>query len=135
MPIEIIAMNKDKCVELRIDHGIETKPNYHSTRHFMEGLCLSNGTTLEGCYAASRILLDNAYKRPIYIGGSCRQIFVPTSSLKNSQCTWISLEFLLNDTLDHFNTFGYEILSEKSWQKHLSDGIALKREIFKKETF
>ena len=44
---------------------------YHSPRQFIEQLCLRNGTTLEGCYEASRVLLENAYKRPIYIGGGC----------------------------------------------------------------
>ena len=107
---------------------------YHSTRQFIEQLCLRNGTTLEGCYEASRVLLNNAYKRPIYIGGGCNQIFVPTCSIKNRECNWISLNYLSNHSLQHYNHFGYDDMSEQRWQKHLYDGTILKTAIFGKET-
>ena len=135
MTIDVITSTKDKRVYVYMDGNFVLKDEYRSPKHFMEVLCLGNGTTLDGCYEASRILLDNAYKRPIYIGGSCNQIFIPISSFKDSHCTWISLDFFLNESLDTFNALGYEIMSKKRWQKHLSDGIALKHAIFKKETF
>ena len=135
MSIEIIASDHHKNVYLWIEGSFIQTKDYSSTRRFMEDLCLKNGTILEGCYEASRILLDNAYKRPIYIGGACNKIYIPTSSFKSSECTWISLDFFLNHSLQRFNSFGYEVMSEKRWQKHLSDGLNLQNAIFRKETF
>lgn len=135
MAIDIITSDHQKNVYLCIDGDFVLTKDYTSTRRFMEDLCLKNGTLLEGCYEASRILLDNVYKRPIYIGGVCNKIYVPTSSFKSSECTWISLDFLLNNSLHNFNSFGYETISEKRWQKHLLDGINLQNAIFRKETF
>lgn len=132
--IDIIACGPHQDVHLYSQGQLVVKEHYHSTRQFMENLCVQNGTTLEGCYEASRVLLENAYKRPIYIGGRCNQIFIPTSSIKNRHCVWVSLDYLMNDTVSDFNDYGYEIMSIKRWQKHLSDGIALKLAIFKKET-
>lgn len=132
--IDLIASGPHHTVHIYIQGTLVVKDGYRSTRQYMESLCVRNGTTLEGCYEASRLLLLNAYKRPIYIGGNCNQIFVPTSSIKNRQCIWVSLDFLMNETLKDYNGYGYEIMSENRWQKHLMDGIALKLAIFKKET-
>ena len=107
---------------------------YHTPRQFIEQLCLRNGTTLEGCYEASRVLLENAYKRPIYIGGGCNQIFVPTCSIKSRECNWISLNYLTYHSPSHYNRFGYDYLSEQRWIKHLYDGNTLRTAIFGEET-
>lgn len=133
-PIDIIAFGKDQTVHLYANGQLYKTTQYSSPRHFMEALCLSNGTTLEGSYEASGVLLNHGYKRPIYIGGNCNQIYVPTTTLRNQFGTWISLNYLLTESLDNFNDYGYEILSIKSWQKHLSDGIALKQAVFNKKT-
>lgn len=134
LTIDIIACKEGNGVQLYCDGILYVEQKYQSSRQFMEHLCLANGTTLEGCYEASRILLDNAYKRPIYIGGNCNQIYIPTSSIKNRHCTWISLDYLLKESLHSFNLHGFEIMSIKSWQKHLSDGIALRQAIFNEKT-
>ena len=128
------------CVDLKThevylcnDGQVVKVDGIKSPRQFIEDLCLRNGTTLEGCYEASRRLLENAYKRPIYIGGKCNQIFVPTCSIKNRECNWISLDFLLKKSLHTFNLYGFEEMSDQRWNKHLADGIALRREIFVEE--
>ena len=100
---------------------------------FMESLCLKNGTTLEGSYASSGYLLEGSYKRPIYIGGSCNQIFIPTSSPKDDHCTWLSLNYCLKAPLEAYNNLGYRKISARCWQKHVSDGIRLQYAIFRQK--
>ena len=105
---------------------------YASSKKYLETLCLKNGTTLEGSYASSGYLLSGSYKRPIYIGGSCNQIFIPTSSIKDEQGTWMSLDYCLRDP-NHAYQEGGKQMTKRRWQKHIADGIALKYAIFQKD--
>ncbi len=106
--------------------------DYDSPRAYMEALCLVNGTTLAGSYEASGYLLSGAYKRPIFIGGRCGQIFIPTSALKDENGVWLNLDFCLREPVDAYNRYGYKPISPRSWRKHVADGIALYYAIFEK---
>jgi len=132
--IDLIASGPHQSVHVYSNGELRILREFHSTKQYMQHLCLGNGTTLEGCYEASRLLIAHAYKRPIYIGGNCNQIFIPTSSVKKTDCVWVSLDFLMNETLQDYNEYGYEVMSMTRWQKHLSDGIALRLAIFRRET-
>jgi|GEM_PF-6942038 len=131
--IDFIAPGKNPGeVHLYAEGKLTIANQYPSSRKYIEDLCLKNGTTLEGSYTSSGYLLSGAYKRPIYIGGSCNQIFIPTSSIKSNRCVWMSLDYCLREPMAAFNRYGYEQMSERRWQKHVSDGIALKYAIFEK---
>lgn len=119
-------------IDLYVQGRKFTDNHYSTSKQYMEDLCIRNGTTLEGSYVASGCLLNGAYKRPIYVGGSCNQIFIPTSSIRNDDTVWVSLDYCQRAPMDVFNQYGYAKLSERKWQKHLSDGIALHYAIFEK---
>ena len=99
-------------------------------KKIIELLCLKNGTTLQGSYDASAYLLPKSYKRPIYIGGQCNQIYIPTKAYRNQDCLWINLSFCLNYPVEVYNNFGYEKLSNHRWEKHRKDGLKLRYAIF-----
>lgn len=131
--IDIIAPGKQPGeVHLYKEGQLHITNHYASSNAYMEDLCLRNGTTLDGSYTSSGYLLEGGYKRPIYIGGNCNQIFIPTSSIRNKQCVWVSLDYCLKEPITAFNGYGYEQLSKRTWQKHVSDGIALRYAIFEK---
>ena len=138
MSIDFVIMGSNKQVQVYSNRQVCNQSQFRSTRQFMEYLCLQNGTTLDGGYKASGNLLKNKYKRPIYIGGSCNQIFVPISSIKNINTTWISLDYLLDLDEQFLLDMVNEPISKTRLQKHLINGIELKKAIFnhdKKETF
>lgn len=131
--IDFIAPGKHPGeIHLYKEGQLHINNDYATSSQYMEELCLRNGTTLEGSYTSSGFLLNGAYKRPIYIGGSCNQIFIPTSSIRKKDCVWVSLDYCLREPIAVFNRYGYKQISERRWQKHVADGIALHYAIFEK---
>ena len=120
-PIDIVAPHPGGGCDIVMGQQVYHDPA-SAPGTFMESLCLKNGTTLEG-----------SYKRPIYIGGSCNQIFIPTSSPKDDHCTWLSLNYCLKAPLEAYNNLGYRKISARCWQKHVSDGIRLQYAIFRQK--
>ena len=62
-----------------------------STDNILNNSCKYYGSTFEGRKIASASLLNVNYKVPIIIEESSNLIFFPTSSIKNKNCSWISL--------------------------------------------
>lgn len=133
MSIDLITMGPNHQVNVVSNGETCVLKEYHSIRQFMENLCVQNGTTLEGCYKASGALLKNTYKRPIYIGGACNQIFVPTSSIKNINSTWISLDYLMNISHQQISSYEGLSVSKHSLRKHLMNGLLLRNVIFEND--
>lgn len=134
MKIDFVAPGRQPGeVHLYQNGQLQVVNHYASSQQYMEDLCLKNGTTLEGSYISSGYLLNGTYKRPIYIGGSCNQIFMPTSSIRRKDCVWVSLDYCLREPNTAFNRYGYETMSQRRWQKHVADGIALRYAIFERE--
>lgn len=53
--------------------------------------CKYYGSTFDGRKIASAKLLNINYKVPIIVEESSNMVFFPTSSIKNNNCSWISL--------------------------------------------
>lgn len=125
--IDLIAPGKDIGEVFVLMEG-ESKilTSYDHCLACVRHLCIANGSTLEGSYAASKVLLKNRYKRPIYIGGWCNQILIPFSSLDDINGIWVSLDYLESHRLESFNNFGDKKITTDQWRKHLADGIELR---------
>ena len=60
-------------------------------KEILNNSCKYYGSTFEGRKVASSSILKVNYKVPIMIEESKNMVFFPTSSLKNNNCSWISL--------------------------------------------
>ena len=64
---------------------------YQNIIDILNNSCKYYGSSFEGRKIASCSLLKVNYKVPIIVEESSNMIFFPTSSLRNNNCSWISL--------------------------------------------
>ena len=126
----IVPRGEDNCIVVH-DEDIHT-PLPCSSTAFIRNLCLLSGTTFEGAYLASLVLLSGGYKRPIYIGGRFDIILVPSKSPINEKCIWTSLYCLNRYSVERYNALHFEHVSLSIWAKRENDGKRLRNRIFEK---
>lgn len=84
--------------------------------------CQLNGSTLEGRQKGSSYLTGSSYKPPILLNEINNLIFIPTHSIRNKECVWVSLNNILNYYPDGNKV---EILF-KSYQKvHINQSYSI----------
>lgn len=92
-------------------------------KEYLNHLCLSHGTTWEGCYQASCILLKGCYKRPICIDST---IYFPTHSPSFEQCVWINLSFMNHCSLEQLGSWIHQDLNTNKMKKQIYEATRLK---------
>ena len=81
---------RDEKSCLLIEGGKEIVNNKPINK-YLDYNCNYFGSSLEGRIKSSKTVLGMKYKLPIIIEESRELIFFPTTSPRNEQCTWISL--------------------------------------------
>ena len=87
----IPSSKKTKVLEQDI-----TRTLYEEAHEIVSRSCQVNGSTLEGRQKGSSFLIGSSYKPPIIISDQENIIMIPTHSVRNKNCMWISLNNLLN---------------------------------------
>lgn len=78
---------------------VEDKKSYlinEATPDIVSRNCYINGSTLEGRQKGSSFLIGSRCKPPIVINETANIIFIPTHSIRNLNCNWISLRAILH---------------------------------------
>lgn len=108
-----IAKNKSKVFE--VDNEIIVNK---SAKDIIDDSCRYFGSSYNGRFEGTKKILGVSYKSPIIVEESREIIFFPTTSPRNSDCSWISLnnieDYLKNEdrTLVNFkngNTLDLEV--------------------------
>lgn len=79
----VIELNKDFIVDI-------------SFMKIIDYNCKLNGSSYIGRYESAKMLLGSTSKVPIYIEESRNMIFIPTNSIRNKDCWWISYNNIQN---------------------------------------
>lgn len=58
--------------------------------------CFLYGSSLEGRQKGSSYLIGTSYKPPIIINDKTNLILIPTHSVRNKDCIWVTLKNILN---------------------------------------
>lgn len=75
--------------------------------------CCINGSTLAGRQRGSAYLIGSNYKPPIVIDELKKLILIPTHSVRNTKCSWLMLNNILNYTRTENNTVNVEFINHK----------------------
>ncbi len=90
---------------------------------YLNRLCLAHGTTWDGCYQASAILLKGCYKRPICIDSN---IYFPTHAPSFKKCIWINLSFMNYCSLEQLGSWIQQDLNTPKMKKQIYEATRLK---------
>lgn len=113
--LAIIPIAKHKSRVFEVDNEIIVNK---SAREIIDDSCKYFGSSYNGRFEGTKKILGVSYKSPIIIEESREIIFFPTTSPRNSNCSWISLnnieDYLKKDerTLVNFkngNTLDLEV--------------------------
>ncbi len=83
--------NNSKIIEQENEYFIESE-----SFSVIEHSCEYFGSTYEGRYKGTKNISGITHKSPIIIEDTNKIIFFPTTSPRNSDCIWISLNNILN---------------------------------------
>ncbi len=107
--LALVPMSKKtKVLELNKSRYIN-----ETTVNIVSKNCIINGSTLDGRQKGSAFLIGSTYKPPILLNSKNNIILIPTASIRNSSCIWISLKHILN----YKNKNDYVVLEFKNHQK------------------
>jgi len=112
-----------------------------STVKILDNNCKNYGSSLKGRKEGTEALTGIKYKTPIIVSELNKIIFFPTSSTRNDDCSWISLNNIKNyykkgkNTLLIFNNgFEYEInVSYYVIENQILKSTLLESKLYKKE--
>ena len=78
-------------------------------------------------YASKGILGENKYKRPLaYYTANGLNVLIPTGSIRNNFCCFVSLNYALTHTLEEFNALTKLNLTNFQWAKLITSGLTYK---------
>ncbi len=80
-------------------HIIEMTSNFvvsEKTSEIITRNCYIHGSSLEGRQKGSSYLIGSNYKPPIILNDATKLILIPTHSIRNTKCAWITLNNILN---------------------------------------
>lgn len=86
----IIPGRKTKILD-----GKQTISILDSPKEIVSRSCKLNGSTLEGRQKGSAYLIGSSYKPPVIVNEEDHIIFIPTHSIRNDRCAWLSLKHIL----------------------------------------
>lgn len=91
--IAVIPINyySTKIIEIENEYIINK-----NAYEIMDDSCKYYGSTYKGRLAASKKILDCAYKLPILVEESRNIIFFPTKSSLEDDCSWINYDYIKN---------------------------------------
>lgn len=106
---------KTKVIESETSLLLEEEPS-----EIVANNCYLNGSTLEGRQKGSSYLIGTYYKPPIIINDKENLIFIPTHSVRNKDCIWISL----NNILNYYQTENSSVILEFKNHKKITLNIS-----------
>ena len=101
-----------------ITHIIENNKEFDTNESFMNIIdynCKINGSSYIGRYESSKLLIGLSSKLPILLNE--REIYIPTNSVKNNKCCWISY----NNLKDYYKKDKNAVLVFKNNRKIILD--------------
>ena len=78
-------------------HVIEEEKEFYIINKLMNIIdynCKINGSSYIGRYESSKLLIGSSTKLPILVEELGREIYIPTTSIRNANCCWISYNSL-----------------------------------------
>lgn len=106
---------KTKVIESETSLLLEEGPS-----EIVANNCYLNGSTLEGRQKGSSYLIGTSYKPPIIINDKENLILIPTHSVRNKDCIWISL----NNILNYYRTENSSVILEFKNHKKITLNIS-----------
>lgn len=107
-------------IGLKKTHIIEEDDEFDINKSFMNIIdynCKINGSSYIGRYESSKLLIGISSKLPILLEEKGREIYIPTNSIRNENCWWISY----NNIKDYYKKGKNVILVFKNNQNLLLD--------------
>lgn len=107
-------------IGLKKTHIIEEENEFDIDKQLIKIIdynCKINGSSYLGRYQSSKLLIGISSKLPILLQEIGREIYIPTNSIRNKNCCWISY----NNIKDYYRIKKNTIIVFKNNQKLVLD--------------
>lgn len=95
MKLPLVIYNHDDTCELLFDDR-SLVHREGSALQYLEGMCLMNGSSLEGRIDAFRYITHTSQKSAVMISEISQDLYFPTISMMSKDCIWIQYNHIVD---------------------------------------